>query len=494
MSTPAQKQDDSKVLQSFHYSQELRRTLKLFSSFAVAFSFISITTGIFTNYSFVLNTAGPMGIWTWPIVAVGHLLVAIIFAELAGRIPLSGYSYQWVTRLTNRGLGWFSGWIAFCFLAIVVPTVDYGLAPIVGDLLGIGTEPSTLAMIVIVTLAIQAIINIVGVKIASRINNTAVYTEVIGMVGIILVIGAIVLFAGKADWGMLGNTGVSAPEGSYLGAFIMAALMGSYTLVGFEAAANLSEETINARNNVPKAIISSVFLSGLIGTLFLIVISIAIPDLKAVTDSANPIPYILEQHLGSSVTTFVLILIIISIFACGLVIMVSGSRLIYAMSRDGVFFASSVFKRVSPKTAVPINATLLILALGIVAVIFADSLTLLVGATAVLPASLYLITVASYAWKRKQMEQVDSFNLGKWWVPLSTLTILWLVFEIGILTIPSEFHKVAIVAGVLMAVGIVIYLVFFRKAILDGRIGIQEQLTPNRKAGVSSKKSPGAGA
>jgi amino acid transporter len=162
-----------------------------------------------------------------------------------------------------------------------------------------------------------------------------------------------------------------------------------------------------------------------------------------------------------------------------LVIMVSGSRLIYAMSRDGVFFASSIFKKVSPKTSVPINATLLILVLGVLAVIFADSLTLLVGATAVLPAILYLITVASYVLKRKQMEQVDSFSLGKWWGPVSTLTILWLVFEIGILTIPASFHKVAVVAGVLMAAGIVLYLVFFRRAILAGRIGIQDHLTEN---------------
>ena len=55
--------EDVKILEAFNYKQELKRSLKLFSSFAVAFSFISITTGIFTNYKFVIETGGPMPRW-----------------------------------------------------------------------------------------------------------------------------------------------------------------------------------------------------------------------------------------------------------------------------------------------------------------------------------------------------------------------------------------------------------------------------------------------
>jgi len=467
------RQSDSNDMSSFHYKQELRRTLKMFSSFAVAFSFISITTGIFTNYGFVLSTSGPAGIWTWPIVAIGHLIVAIIFAELAGRIPLSGYSYQWVSRLANRGMGWFAGWIAFCFLVLVVPTVDYGMAPIIAQLLGIEVSASALAWIVVITLVIQAFINIFGVRLATKINDTAVYTEVIGMVGIILILGAVILF-GKADWSMLTQTGLSSGEsGSYLGLFILSALMGSYTLVGFEAAANLSEETIDAKRNVPKAMILSVALSGGIGTIFLIILSASITDLGAVIQSNNPIPYILTERFGNIGANVFLVLVIISIFACGLIIMASASRLIYALSRDHVFFAPNVFKKVSQRSSVPSNAIVLVLVLGIIAVIFADSLTMLVGATAVLPASLYLITILAYALKMKELPASDGFDLGKWRKPLTVIAIIWLVFEIGILTVPADFHDVAIVAAVLMLVGALVYFIGFRKGIAEGRIGIR---------------------
>ncbi|NRF94533.1 amino acid permease [Paenibacillus frigoriresistens] len=458
-----------------NYSQELKRTMKLFSSFAVAFSFISITTGIFTNYGFVLNTAGPAGIWMWPIVTIGHLIIALIFGELAGRIPFSGYSYQWVSRLANRGMGWFAGWVAIVFLIIVVPTIDYGLAPIIAQLLGWEASPQILALIVVATLVLQALINIFGVRLATRLNDTAVYTEVVGIVGIIVILGAVVILAGKADWSMLSNVGQSVTNsgGSYLGAFLLAGLMGSYTLVGFEAAANLSEETIDAKKNVPKAMILSVMLSGGIGFIFLVVISISIGNLDVISSSGSPLSEILKSHLGSVVAVIFLVLCIISIFACGLISMASASRLVYAMSRDNVFFASAFFRKITKRGSVPGNAIVLVLVLGILAVLFSDSLTLLVGATAVLPAVLYLITILTYAFKQKHLPKVDSFSLGKWRKSVTAAAIIWLIFEICILTIPSDFNKVAIVAAILLVLGAVVYFLFFRKGILEGRIGMK---------------------
>ena len=72
--------DDQQAMSSFRYAQELRRTIRFFGSFAVAFSFISITTGIFDNYKSLLGNSGPAGIWTWPLVTCGQLLVALVFA------------------------------------------------------------------------------------------------------------------------------------------------------------------------------------------------------------------------------------------------------------------------------------------------------------------------------------------------------------------------------------------------------------------------------
>ena len=101
--------NEEAILAKAGYRPELRRSLRFFSMFAIAFSIISITTGIFLNYGFGLSYWGPASIWTWPIVGVGNLMIALVVAELGTRIPLAGYAYQWSSRLVNPTYGWFVG-------------------------------------------------------------------------------------------------------------------------------------------------------------------------------------------------------------------------------------------------------------------------------------------------------------------------------------------------------------------------------------------------
>ncbi len=462
--------DDVKILEKFHYKQELKRSLKLFSSFAVAFSFISITTGIFTNYKFVIQTGGPAGIWSWIITVIGQLLVALIFAELAGIIPVSGYSYQWMRRLSTPFVSWISGWISFAFLILVIPAVDWGLAPVLAGLLNIPINDHNIMIIVMATIFLQAALNIIGVKLAAYINDSAVFTEVIGIVGLTIFL-FIAALTNHADPSILLNTGNAGSGSAYIVPFIMTMLMGAFTLVGFEASANLSEETMNAHRTVPKAIIGSVAISGIFGMFFLMAATLAIPDLNEALSSNNPLPYIIETNLGSVIGKLFLALVSVSIFACGLVITTSAGRLIYAMSRDDAFFFSGLFKQISPKTNSPVAATLLILVLSLTAVYFADSLSLLIGATAVLPALIYLITIVSYAFARKSVEfKADNFTLGKFAKPVFTFALLWLVFEIGILTIPKDFHEVTVVSSLIVVFGVICYFVFFRNKLSNDEI------------------------
>jgi amino acid transporter len=79
----AEVSSDEQDLARFGYKQELKRSLGVFSSFAVAFSYISSSTGIFALFFLGLTTVGGVFIWSWPIVAAGQLLVALGFAELS---------------------------------------------------------------------------------------------------------------------------------------------------------------------------------------------------------------------------------------------------------------------------------------------------------------------------------------------------------------------------------------------------------------------------
>lgn len=492
MSSDQSTQRDRQVMSSFRYAQELKRTIRLFGSFAVAFSFISITTGIFANYKSLLTDSGPIGIWTWPLVVGGQLLVALVFAELASRIPLTGYSYQWVTRLAGPTWGWLTGWVAVCFLVIVVPSVDHVIAQVVGHVLQIPENSIWLTVIVCGVILLQATIHIFGVRLANQINSTAVFTEMLGMVGLVLLF-AVIAIRDRPTSDILFSRGLVSAEEPFLPTFLMGCLMGAYTLVGFESAANLSEETVSAETTVPRAVVWSVLVSGGVGTLFLILTALAIHDITTVTESAYPLPLIIETSLGHEMALAFFVLVIISVFACGLVIMASGSRLIYAMSRDNVFFASRLLGHVSPRLAVPVPAILAVTGLGLVAEIFSGSIQQLLLAAAVLPAVVYLATVVAYMTNRRNLPtRFGTFSLGRWGLPIAGLAACWLVLVILILTVPETFRTTACISLGLCLAGAIPWFGWIRRRVTTGKAGVAS-IDPDSSHSFAKKdaESPG---
>nr|WSW47759.1 hypothetical protein OG296_34265 [Streptomyces sp. NBC_01001] len=102
--SPADAEDGGASVELGGYRQELKRTLGSFQVFAISFAFISVAVGIFATYDDVLVTAGPVGIWLWIIAAAGQTLVALVVAQFAARIPLSGSSYQWASPRSSASI------------------------------------------------------------------------------------------------------------------------------------------------------------------------------------------------------------------------------------------------------------------------------------------------------------------------------------------------------------------------------------------------------
>ncbi len=120
---------DSADLAQFGYRQELKRSLGIFSSFAVAFSYISPSTGIFTLFSLGLITFGGAFIWTWPVVALGQFIIAMNFAEVSSHYPIAGSVFQWTKYLAGRSYAWFAGWI-YLFAGILTVTAVVATLPL----------------------------------------------------------------------------------------------------------------------------------------------------------------------------------------------------------------------------------------------------------------------------------------------------------------------------------------------------------------------------
>ena len=310
---------------------------------------------------------------------------------------------------------------------------------------------------------VQTLVNIIGVRLTAHANLLAVIGEIVGLGVVGAVILSMLLVEGHADPSLLFT--IPATPVPYWPAFLMASLIGAWTFVGFEAAADMSEETHHARRVAPFGVVSSIVASVAVGFVFIAIMTAAIPDLHAVTRAENPLAAIMTHYLGTSATKVFLAFVLLAVFSCSLITMAAASRLVFAMARDGRLPAASMLSAIS-RHHVPTNAILLVTVVAVLLTFNADSVTSLYGAVSVLSAGVYLFTVLSFAAGGKNIPPSETFSLGRLRPVVTGLAAVWLLAEIAILTVPRQFHSVAVASAEVFAAGLVLYPVIGR-----GRVG-----------------------
>jgi amino acid transporter len=480
-------QSEDGIVASFGYQQQLRRGLGLFSLFAVSFSVISITTGIYTNFGFAIKDFGPASIWLWIPAVIGQLLVAFIFAELGSRIPLAGGPYQWAGRLVGPGLGWFVAvGILMAFTVASGGEVLVVIAPLIATVLGLDAGNAALQIaIAVLVLLVAGAINVVSVMLTARINNLSVPFEVIGTVVLGGVLLGAVLLHPIHGVDFLFTTGDTGGHPAWYGA-ALAMLIGVFTITGFETCAGLGEEGVNVRFNIPRGVIGSVVISGVLGMITLVMVALAIPDLRKAAADPAPIAYIAGYWLGPVVSRLFLVAVVYSVFALIVVSIASIARTIFALSRDNVLPASAVLGRVDPRSQTPVPAivlsTVLIVAVMVFAALKGDAFTILIASTPVLVFMNNLIVVLAYWRRRDRVAGLPTgFVLGRWATPVFALSTIWLVAVLVDLTVPPDFRPAAVTAVVIWAIAIAWYLLFIR-----GRVNRGEAATALRALGVET--------
>ncbi|WZH37373.1 MAG: amino acid permease [Microbacterium enclense] len=464
------------AVQSSEDQPQLKRTLGGFQVFAISFAFISVAVGVFATYGEMLQTAGPVGIWLWVAAAVGQTLVALVVAQFAARIALSGSSYQWASRLANPKVGWFFGWLSFWYLAIAVVTMANAMASqAVMPLLGMDADEDMARVLTLVILVVQAVLVIASTRLFGMITSAAVAVE-LGIIAV-LAIGLLIVLAvtGGGDIGNLGSRGAALADPNYFGiggGLMAGALMGLTTLVGFDSAANLAEEAKNPFRTVPRAIVGSVIAASVAGLIFLIVLTISIKDVDVVTGDPSPVAAIIRGQLGPVWERILLGGIAFAFFGAGMVVMAACSRQVFAMARDGRFPSAKLMSRVSPYTRTPVAATVLIVAIGAVLMVALPGealVQLIVGGT-LLPALMYGAIVVLYLVVRGKLERKPGgFNLGRFELPVTIVALIWVALVLVVLvTPPDAFVPALVVLGIILAGGVYFaWLMIFRRAVLE---------------------------
>jgi amino acid transporter len=454
------------VLERAGYKPELRRSLRFFSMFAIAFSIISITTGIFLNYGFGLNYWGPASIWTWPIVGVGNMMIALVVAELGTRIPLAGYAYQWSARLVNSTYGWFVGFFGLLYMAVGSGAIMLTAAgPLLLSEFGINNPSQHLVLsVAIILMVLPIVINVISVQVAARVNNIAVFTEIIGTV--ILGVLLLVLWGAHSKptpygAGILVNT-TSVTHNPTWYAFALAGLLGAFTLVGFELTADMSEDAVNPGRTVPRGVLWAVGGSAVLGMVALIGFTVAIPNLKAVEAAPLPLLAIASYWLPSWLVKVFVAFVVFSMFSIAVVGSGAQARLVYSMSRDNMLPFSGAMRKVNLRTQTPIVALVVFGVIDIGVMIYgyfqSSAFGTLVGATAIIPYIIYFLITLAYAVKRRTMASIPgAFNLGRWAWPVIWFVLVYTVVIMAVLSLPAPFHGADEMLGYALALAVLWY-------------------------------------
>ncbi len=448
---------DDAHLRSLGIKPELRRTLGFLSNFAIAFAFISVSTGSFGNFGIGIGLGGPAMFWAWPIVILGQTLVALVFAELASHFPMAGSIYQWSKRLSNRTLGWFTGWFYFWAQVVTVTAVAVIVAYVIDGIVqqkdflsspdptGLTTMSTFIALL---TLVITTIINAYGVRLLSILNNIGVATEILGM----LVFAVILLFlANNQPLSVLTSTaGVEqATGGDYLPAFALGMFMALFVVYGFDTAGTFGEETLDASRNAPRGVLSSIWISGLVGLVFLVAIILSIKDIPAAIAEGLaggfPISTTITTNLngelfgGITLGEVYVFVILVSVFVCTLAIQGAATRMMFSMGRDGHLPFGKVWGHVSPTFRTPANAAVAVGVLAAIPILVTGptgGYVLAIAATGLIYLSYFMCNVGVLLARRKGWPHKPAwFNLGKWGMPINIAALIYgglMIINIGL--------------------------------------------------------------
>lgn len=336
---------------------QIKRKLNLFHVVAIGLAYMS-SFAVFDTFGIASDMSSGLVPTAYIVVFTAILFTALSYGKLVKRYPNAGSVYTYTKNILNPYLGVIVGWVSFiAYLAL--PMINALLAKIY---LSSGF-PSVPGWVWIVGLiAVITVLNIFGVKIAASINLLLVVFQVlIGTIFIILTIRSINL--GSEQYMTFIDL---APVGGEISGLFGAAALLALSFIGFDAITTLSEDTVNPKKNIPRAILLVASIGGIFFFTITYFMQSLFPDVSIFKDIEGASPEIAVMIGGNLFLSLFLGGAIFSVFASGLAAQVSASRLLYAMGRDKVI-PKQFFGYLHPKFNSPVYNIVLVGVLALTA-------------------------------------------------------------------------------------------------------------------------------
>ncbi|WP_432191684.1 amino acid permease [Streptomyces sp. bgisy027] len=431
----------------------LRRTLGLWQLTMISIG-ATLGTGIFVVLGDAVPEAGPAVTLAFVIAGLTALFSALSYAELAGSIPVAGSSYSYAYATMGELVAWVCGWCLVLEYGVSVAAVAVGWGEYLNELLDgtIGvTVPSVLSSapgeggiinlpaLIVVMLAMVFLLG--GVRESARANTIMVAVKIVALV-LFCAVGFMGFKSGNyEDFMPLGMAGVSAAG---------ATLFFSY--IGFDAASTAGEEAKDPKKDLPRAIMLSLII---VTALYVLVAGVAVGawNWTKFEGSEASLAAIMNDVSGQSYWGTLLALgAVISIASVVLTVLYGQTRILFAMSRDGL--VPKALGKVHAKTGAPrLNTVIVSVFCGALAALI--PLGKLVDATSIgtlFAFALVNIAVIVLRVKRPELERTFRVPFGPVLPVLGFLFCAYNMFSLDTVT--------WVVFGCWMAAGLVFYFLY----------------------------------
>ncbi len=335
----------------------LKRTVGVLDLTALGLGAI-IGTGIFVIIGEAIGDSGPSIILSFILAGITCAFSALAFAELASSIPISGSAYTYAYATMGELVAFIIGWDLILEYGVSIAAVAVGWGSYLNELLDSvfgfklpasvanppGEEGSSINLpAAFLVLAVTSVL-IIGVRESARTNTIMVIVKLV----VLLLFIALGITAFNSD-----NFSPFFVDG--LGGSLTAASVIFFAYIGFDAISTSGEEVNNPGRNLPIAIIGSLAVATLLYIAVAAVATGALPFDKLKGQEA-PLALALSEGAGFDWAANIISLgALVAITSVVLTLLYGQSRILFAMSRDGLFFER--LSRLHPKTRTPILLT-----------------------------------------------------------------------------------------------------------------------------------------
>ncbi|MEF9928711.1 MAG: amino acid permease [Massilia sp.] len=418
-----------------------------------------VGTGIFVLTGTGAVTAGPGLSLSFVIAAMACCFAALCYAEFASTVPVAGSIYTYSYATLGEFVAWMIGWDLLLEYGLATSTVAVGWSGYFQSLLsGFGLVlPDALTAAPGARPGIETLFNLpaflimmaitfllsLGMRESARLNNVMVIIK-ISVVLLFIAVG--VGHVKPENWQPYmpyGMTGVMS-----------AAALVFFAFIGFDAVTSAAEEVKNPARDLPIGIIGSLIICTILYVVVAAIMTGIVPhmDFKGVD---HPVSLALQVAGEDWVAGFVDLAAILGMSTVMLVMAYGQTRILFAMSRDGLMPAR--LSKVHPKYGTPFFATWLV---GIIFGLIAAVVPLTVLAELVnigTLAAFTLVSIAVIVLRKKRPDLPRAFRCPA--VPL--IPILAIIFCLVLMSFLSWHTWVAF--AIWLTIGAAVYFGYARK-------------------------------